>query len=267
VTRATTQSPVTEAITTANNESRLALAVFLTAGWPTRDAFTSVVRSVARHADIVEIGVPFSDPMADGVTIQEASHHAIRDGVTLDWILETVTDLGIDAPVLLMSYLNPLLAFGIERLGDALVDARVSGCIVPDLPLEESAVLRAPLRDRGLDLVQLVSPATPPGRLETVCRASHGFVYAVTVTGTTGGSRPMTEEVRRYLERVRRASPIPVLAGFGIRTPEQIIQLHGHAHGVIVGTALIEALRQNEDPTPFLESLWNATHLHTRVNQ
>ncbi len=265
MTQSVTQSPVTTAIEQASAESRLALAVFLTGGWPSRDVFPSVVRTLARYADIIEIGIPFSDPMADGTTIQEASHCAIHDGVTLGWILETITSVDVDVPVLVMSYLNPLLAYGIEPLADTLVGARVSGCIVPDLPLEESAFLRTPLHQHNLDLVQLVSPATPSDRLATVCAASDGFVYAVTATGTTGGSRQITDEMRQYLERVRGASPIPVLAGFGIRTAEHVTQFHGLVDGVIIGTALIDALRQSSDPTSFLETVANATHFSTRV--
>lgn len=236
-----------------------ALVAFLTAGFPDRDRFASLLARVAAAADVVEIGVPFSDPMADGVTIQRSSRVALEQGVDLRFILETVAAAGLAAPVLLMSYLNPLLAYGLERLAAEAVAAGVAGFIVPDLPLEECGPLRAALAPRGLALVQLVTPVTPAPRLERLCRESDGFVYAVTVTGTTGGSSQKEAGARArlasYLDRVRAVSPRPVCAGFGIRTPEQVAALAGHADGVIVGSALIEEIEAGRDPAAFLHSL------------
>ncbi len=171
---------------------------------------------------MVEIGVPFTDPMADGTTIQRASHAALQAGVSLSWILAELERLETKpaAPLLLMSYLNPLLAFGLEKLPAAAARAGVSGFIVPDLPLRRSADMRAALDSEGLSLVQMVTPVTPPERLKMLCAASQGFIYAVTMTGTTGKAVAVPDEVIAYLEQVRSVAPIPVCAGFGIRSRE-----------------------------------------------
>ncbi len=231
-----------------------AVAAFLTAGFPDPDRFADTLRSVASEADVVEVGVPFSDPMADGMTIQRASRVALEAGVTLPWILDGIRSARPAAPVLLMSYLNPLLARGLEALAEEAAGAGVAGLIVPDLPWEESEELRDALEPRGLGLVQMVTPVTPPDRLAVLCGASRGFVYAVTRTGTTGAAVDVAP-VLSFLDRVREVSPVPVLAGFGVRGPEQVRELAAHADGVIVGSALIETLERGEDPVAFLRSL------------
>jgi tryptophan synthase alpha chain len=154
-----------------------------------------------------------------------------------------------------MSYLNPLLAFGLDRLGAAALEAGVCGFIVPDLPFEESQALRDALAPHGLGLVQLVTPATPADRLETLCAESRGFVYAVTITGITGGGAGLPDEVTDYLEGVREVSPLPVCAGFGIRSRDDVARLSGAADGVIVGSALVEVLERGDDPGAFLAAL------------
>jgi tryptophan synthase alpha chain len=234
-----------------------ALVAFITAGYPEPREFLDVLRAVAGAADAVEIGVPFSDPMADGVTIQRSSQHAIEHGVSLKWILDELArrDYELASPVLLMSYLNPLLAFGLDRLAARAAEVGVSGVIVPDLPYEESAPLRAALDGRGLALVQLVTPATPPERLALLCGASQGFVYAVTRTGITGGESTLPAETAEYLAAVKAASQLPVCAGFGVRRPDQVATIARHADGVIVGSALVEVLERREDPARFLQSL------------
>ena len=245
------------AIAAARRSGRTALVGFLTAGFPRRDRFRDDLAAVAAAADVVEVGVPFSDPMADGTTIQRASFAALANGVTLPWILgevAAVTAAG-GAPVLLMSYLNPLLAYGLERLPRAAAAAGVAGFIVPDLPFEERAELRGALDREGLALVQMVTPVTPPQRLERLCADARGFVYAVTMTGTTGASAEVPADVLAYMDRVRRAAPVPVCAGFGIRTREQVARFAGHVDGVVVGSALVEALERGEDPRAFLASL------------
>jgi tryptophan synthase alpha chain len=234
------------------------LVAFLTAGYPEPREFLAVLRTVASVADAVEIGVPFSDPMADGVTIQRASQHAIEHGVSLRWILDELArrDYELEAPVLLMSYLNPLLAFGFDELAARAVEVGVSGFIVPDLPHEESAPLRAALDAFGLALVQLVTPATPPERLRRLCAASQGFVYAVTRTGITGGETALPADTASYLAAVKAAAAgLPVCAGFGVRGAEQVETIARHADGVIVGSALVEVLERGEDAAKFLKSL------------
>ena len=233
-----------------------ALVAFLTAGFPRREKFREQLAAVAAGADVVEIGVPFSDPMADGMTIQRSSREALSQGVTLQWILDELKAMAsVNKPLLLMSYLNPLLNYGYERLAAAAVAAGVCGFIVPDLPLDESAALRAALDTHGLALVQMVTPVTPPERLARLCAASQGFVYAVTMTGTTGKSVAVPAAVIDYLERVRAASQVPVCAGFGIRGREQVVRLRGHVDGVVIGSALVEVLERGESPQDWLATL------------
>ncbi len=234
-----------------------ALVAFLTAGYPTREGFQAALSAIASAADVIEIGVPFSDPMADGVTIQRSSETAIRNGVTLHWILDELAACKgkISTPLLLMSYLNPLVAYGYPQLARDAAAAGVSGFMVPDLPLEESAPLRDAFANEGLALVQFVTPATPADRLERLCKQSQGFVYAVTRTGITGGQSELPEDLTEYLSRVKAASPIPVCAGFGVRSAEQVRRIGEHADGVIVGSALVEVLEQGNDPAEFLASL------------
>jgi len=256
VSQATAQG-IQQALQQPKREGHPALVAFLTGGFPRREGWGDLLLQVAREADAVEIGVPFTDPMADGLTIQRSSQVALEQGVTLRWILDTLKALPErpQAPILLMSYVNPLLALGSEGLVGELQAAGVAGLIVPDLPLEEGAGLRAALDECGLGLVQLVTPITPEARVAELCQASGGFVYAVTVTGITGGKTADSGELVSYLQRVQAASPIPVLAGFGIRGPEQVATLGSAASGVIVGTALIECVERGDDPVAFLRSL------------
>ncbi|MBV9696568.1 MAG: tryptophan synthase subunit alpha, partial [Gammaproteobacteria bacterium] len=178
-----------------------ALVAYLTAGFPERARFADHLRTLAAAADLVEVGVPFTDPMADGVTIQLASLAALAQGVSLRWILDELERLQpLPAPVLLMSYLNPLLALGAEPLAARAAQAGVSGFIVPDLPLDESSVLRGGLGAQGLALVQMVTPVTEPARLKQLCAGSEGFVYAVTMTGTTGRQVEVPPAMLQYLD-------------------------------------------------------------------
>ena len=247
---------ITSAITAAAAGGEPALIAYLTAGFPKRESFAAHLEAIAAAANVVEIGVPFTDPMADGVTIQRASLAALAQGVTLRWILaEVAQHRELRAPVLLMSYLNPLLAFGVGELADSAARAGIAGFIVPDLPLDESSELSSALAARGIALVQMVTPVTEPQRLEDLCARSQGFVYAVTMTGTTGRNVAVPDEVIAYLERVRARSKLPVCAGFGIRSRAQVERLRGHVDGVVVGSALIEVLERGEDPARWLREL------------
>ena len=252
---------ITAAIRNAANTAGVALVPYITAGYPDRAKFMATLRAIAEVGDVIEVGVPFSDPMADGVTIQRASHAAIAAGVSLRWILAELKKAGeLPAPVVLMSYLNPLLQFGFDKLAAAALEAHVSGFIVPDLPLEESAELNTQLDARGIALIHLVTPATPEPRIKALCDASRGFVYAVTVKGITGGARALPAEVTGYLDRVKTLSRLPVCAGFGVRTPEQVRALSGHADGVVIGSALVEELEAGHDPVVFLTALRSRRH-------
>ena len=252
---------ISAAIHQAAQDGRPALVGFLTAGFPSRRGFKDNLAAVAEVCDVVEVGVPFTDPMADGATVQRASFAALADGVTLPWILEEVKSSRgrLKAPILLMSYLNPLLSLGLDALPRNAAAAGVAGFIVPDMPFEESADLKRALQTQGLALVQMVTPVTPPERLALLCRGAEGFVYAVTMTGTTGslaGKSPQVpQEVLEYMDRVKRCSSVPVCAGFGIRSREQVARFAGHVDGVVVGSALVEVLEQGLDVRAFLRSL------------
>ena len=233
-----------------------ALLPFFTAGHPSRNEFRSILAQLAEAGDVVEIGVPFSDPMADGVTIQRASEAALANGTTLEWILRELKahgDPGV--PLVLMSYYNPLLAYGIDRLAERCDACSIGGLIVPDLPWEESASVRALLQEQGVGLVQMVTPATPEARMRTLCEGSGGFVYAVTVTGVTGGERRVSDEMTGYVQRVSEYSRLPVCAGFGVRSAAQVQALSGVADGVIVGSAVVDCLERGQDAGAFLRAL------------
>lgn len=233
-----------------------AICAYVTAGYPDLDSFAGILRSVASAADVVEIGVPFTDPMADGMTIQRASRVALANGVTLQWIMELLrSEPSWGAPILLMGYYNPFFAFGLTDLGEAITDAGVSGLIVPDVPLEESGAIRAVLEPSNLALVQLVTPTTSSDRLERLAGATSGFVYAVTTTGVTGGSVDFADSDLDYLARVRKASTLPVLAGFGIRRADQVEALAPYVDGVVVGSALIDSIEARNDPGEFVAGL------------
>lgn len=248
---------IAEAIAAATRAGRPALVGYLTAGFPSRASFKQNLAAIAQVCEVVEIGVPFSDPMADGTTIQRASFAALADGVTLKWILSELASLEArpTSPILLMSYLNPLLAYGLDKLPRDAALAGVSGFIVPDLPFEESDDLRQALNREGLALVQMVTPVTPPERLARLCREAKGFIYAVTMTGTTGKALEVPDEVLGYMRRVKEHAAVPVCAGFGIRSQAQVARFAPHVDGVVVGSALVEALERGDDVTAFLKSL------------
>ena len=245
------------AISAANDAGQPALVPFITAGYPEPSDFISTLKAVAEAGNVVELGIPFSDPMADGMTIQRSSFEALQKGVSLKWIFDQLDSARgeIDAPLVMMSYLNPLLAFGYEALAERALAAGVCGFIVPDLPFEESTDIRRALEAKGLGLIQLVTPATPDDRLRTLCEASRGFVYAVTITGITGGGAGLPADLTDYLDKVSGMSNLPVCAGFGIREAEDVAAVGRHAAGAIVGSALVEVLERGEDPRNYLRSL------------
>lgn len=243
---------VTAAISGAGGH---AVCAYLTAGYPSPERFPGILEAVAAAADVIEVGIPFTDPMADGQTIQQASHHALMEGINLDIVFEILGDVDLAAPHVFMGYYNPFLAYGLDRLVDRMSAVGTSGLIVPDLPLEESAELIEMLESRGLGLIQLVAPTTPEERLHKLAAASRGFVYAVTTKGTTGGATAFSAEVLDYLDRVAAVSDLPVLAGFGVRERSQVAELTGHVDGVVVGSALIDAIDRGDDPARFLDGL------------
>lgn len=233
-----------------------AVVPYLTAGYPDIDSFVKWLDALCDVAPAVEVGVPFSDPMADGASIQESSRLALAGGASLGKVLAALETRDPDpTPLIVMSYLNPLLAFGVDRLMPRFADAGVCALVIPDLPLEESGVVAAPAERAGIGLVQMVTPLTDPDRLRVLCSESQGFVYAVTMTGTTGGAVADSEAVGEYLDRVRSHADAPVLAGFGVRTRDQVRALAPHCEGVIVGSAIVEAISSGRSPVDLVEEL------------
>jgi tryptophan synthase alpha chain len=229
---------------------------YLTGGFPSMGGFAEALNALASGSPAIEIGIPFSDPMADGLTIQESSRAALEQGATLGSILGQIESVGpIGADLVVMSYLNPLLAYGLDRLLPRLASAGVAALVVPDLPFEESGPLSQTAAESGIGLVQLVSPVTTPARAALLGAESSGFTYAVTMTGTTGGTVGIGADLVSYLEMVRAASVAPVLAGFGVRSKEQVAALAPYCDGVIVGSALVEVLAAGRDVVSFVEGL------------
>ena len=224
---------------------------FVTAGFPTADATGPIVAAMAEAgADIVEIGMPFSDPLADGPTIQRSSEVALRNGTTVAGTLDVVRELRGDAlitPVVLMGYLNPLIAYGLDRFLTDAVAAGVDGLIVPDLPLDEAADYLEGCRQHGLSATFLVAPNAPDGRVLKVDEASTHFNYCVTVTGVTGARGDIDDRTIEFLQRMRRLAAKPFVVGFGIKRGAHVRVLGPHADGVVVGSALIDAIEADGD--------------------
>jgi tryptophan synthase alpha chain len=222
-----------------------ALVCFLTAGFPTLDATVPLVRAVEKGgADIIELGMPFSDPIADGPVIQHSSQIALQQGMTLDTILSNVQSIRrqSDIPLVLMGYLNPIVAYGAEKFFTAAAFTGVDGIILPELPFEESGRYKEILESNNLANILLVTPTTPPGRIALIDQASRGFLYCVSTTGVTGASKKSISD--RYLRAVKKsAKKNPVLVGFGITSSNDAHRIARAADGVIVGSALIRMIR------------------------
>jgi tryptophan synthase alpha chain len=225
----------------------IALIPYVTAGYPAVEASLDFVEMAAEAgADAVEIGLPFSDPVADGPTIQFASHQSLQAGFRMRPFLEALAIRKRPCPLIVMTYLNPLLALGGDVFSRLAV-AGVCAVVVPDLPEEESAAFTAEGARFGIDVVLLVAPTSSPQRLRRIGAASRGFVYVVGVVGTTGARREADPELPHILDRVRAAAPLPLVAGFGLSEPSHVRAITAHADGAIVGSRLVEAIRQGED--------------------
>jgi tryptophan synthase alpha chain len=249
---------IADAFSLAIGYQRGALMPYFTLGFPTGPASLEVVEAIAAAgADLIELGLPFSDPLADGPTIQRSTQIALENGMTINECLKMVRTLrerGVSIPLLLMGYYNPILAYGPEGfVADACL-AGADGLIVPDLPLEEAAVLEGACRQNGLALVYLVAPTTPEARLAQVTAHSTGFVYIVSLTGVTGARASLAEGLPEFLQRVRRVTDKPLAVGFGISTPEQAAQVGALAEGVIVGSAVIDIAGKSAHPAALVGS-------------
>jgi len=230
------------------HEGRPAFVAFLTAGDPSLDRTVAAALELeAAGVDVLELGVPFSDPLADGPVIQRSSERALAGGVTLSRVIETVLRIRerSELPLVLFSYLNPLLQRGVERvLGDA-ARAGVDGVLVTDLPPEEAGEWISAARAAAIDTIFLASPTSPDERLRRVAEASRGFVYAISRTGVTGERQALSDDARPLVERLRSLSDVPVALGFGISTPEQVKQASAVADAVVVGSALVRFLEEH----------------------
>ncbi|MBI5368725.1 MAG: tryptophan synthase subunit alpha [Planctomycetes bacterium] len=225
---------------------RPALIPYFMAGYPSvASSREAILRAVEAGADVVEIGAPFSDPLADGPSIQYASHQALAGGMDLAGALKIAESCAarMTAPRVLMTYMNVLMAGGFERSLARVRAAGVSGLIVPDLSLEAGREFAPAVDESGLDLIQLAAPTTPAARLGALARASRGFLYLVSVTGVTGARAALPADIRAFAARARAATRLPLCVGFGISTPEQAATLARAADGVVIGSALVNLLR------------------------
>ena len=225
----------------------LAFMPYQTAGFPTLGESLKNLQLLAQHgADLLELGIPFSDPMADGPTIQHSSQVALENGVRLRDVLAALQPIELPCPLVMMSYLNPLLAYGRERLLADMQAARVTGLIVPDLALEEAEAWHSAARPHGVSLVFLLAPTSTDARIARIAELTDGFIYAVSLTGTTGARDALHAGLPRFLDRIRAITDKPIVVGFGISTPEHVRALHGQADGVVVASRIIDAIRRGE---------------------
>ena len=238
----------------------LKLVVYMMAGHPNRKKSVEVAKRLAASGvAALEIGVPHSDPLADGPVIQKAGQIALDHGMTVDACLELASEVsGVGAPVVLMSYVNPILAHDPRRFAADAAQAGVAGVIVPDMPIEEAEPVASWLRSASLDTVFMVAPTTAPNRIGAICERSSGFVYCVTLTGITGVRKDLPAGLKDLVGSVRERTELPVAAGFGISRPEHMKSLRGIADAAVVGSAIVAEIDAGKDPTPMVKELLKA---------
>jgi len=230
-----------------------ALIPYITVGYPTVEATLKVVPLLAsRGCDIVELGIPFSDPLADGATIQKASFRALQNGITPGLCLEVAKELSqkVETPLVFMTYFNPVFSYGLEEFCGACASSGVSGLIIPDLPMEEGLELEAITQRQGLDLIYLLAPTSTDERIRLVAERSRGFIYLVSVTGVTGARDRLPANLNAFVTRVRKVATRPLCVGFGISTPEQARQVARIADGVIIGSRIIQLMEAEDSFIP-----------------
>jgi len=232
-----------------NQPEHTALIPYVTVGYPSIEATLKVVPLLAScGCDIVELGIPFSDPLADGVTIQKASFRALQNGVTPNLCLEVAKQLSheVDIPLVFMSYFNPVFRYGVEEFCSACASSGVSGLIIPDLPPEEGSELEASTQKQGLDLIYLLAPTSTETRIRLVAERSRGFIYLVSVAGVTGARDSLPAHLEAFVAMVRQVAAQPLCVGFGISTPEQARRVAWIADGVIVGSRIIQYMEADD---------------------
>lgn len=233
------------------------LIPYVMAGYPGLERAIELGRAYARAgAAAIEVGVPYSDPLADGPVVQRAGQTALEAGTTLGDALRTAAAIAIEgAPIVLMTYVNPVLAAGAEQFAREAADAGVAGVIVPDLPAEEAQPVTAPLREAGVDTIFMVAPTSPGSRIHGIAERSSGFLYCVTLAGVTGARHRLAPGLEALLGRVRAATELPLAAGFGISRPEHLRRLVGMADAAVVASALLERTHRGDDPLTLVEAL------------
>src|SRR5262249_26385488 len=234
-------------------EGRRGFIPYITAGDPSLDLTYQIIPELERSgADVIELGVPFSDPMADGPVIQRASERALANHVSVRDCLDVVRRVRqkSEVPIVLFSYLNPLLSIGLDRLGDEIREAGVDGVLATDLVPEEAGEFKASIEAAGINLIFLVAPTSTDERIKLIAEASSGFVYAVSRTGVTGVRQSLSEAAASLVERVRRFTELPVAVGFGVSTPEHVSEVWQHADAAVVGSRIVSEIESStNDPT------------------
>ena len=231
---------------TLRSAGRTALVPFVTVGFPDIETSRALAAVIAESgADMIELGIPFSDPLADGPTIQSSSFRALEQGVTLHTALEALGGLrggGVDIPLIFMGYFNPFLRYGLERFVQDAAAAGLDGLIVPDLPTEEAGPFKILCEQRGIYMTPLLAPTSTDERIEQACKGAHGFIYCVSVTGVTGARRELASGLSELVARIRRHTDLPVLVGFGVSERRHVEEIGRLADGAVVGTALLDAI-------------------------
>lgn len=245
-----------ETFSQAQREGRKLLIPYLTAGFPSEQDFVALAgRFLSGSADILEVGMPFSDPLADGPTIQFSSQQALQNGMTVRKMLKLLgrVDNPYDRPIVIMSYINPMLQFGLKEFAAAAREVGVSGVVIPDVICEEGDDMQSTLESAGIDTIYLLARTSTPERRRMILNRSRGFVYLVSVSGVTGARRQLPDDLNGWIRGVRSESPTPVAVGFGISSPEVARQIGRDADAVIVGSAIIDILRNGYGPTRAIE--------------
>ena len=238
----------------------LKLIGYVMAGHPNKKRSIEIGKRLASSGiAALEIGIPFSDPLADGPVIQKAGQAALEHGMTVEGALEVAAAVAAEgAPVVLMTYINPVLSHDPRKFAAEAAQARVAGVIIPDLPVEESEPVAGWLRSAALDTIFLIAPTTTEERIASICSHSSGFVYCVTVTGITGARKDLPEGIKGLLDLVRKHTQLPVAAGFGISRPEHMKALRGSADAAVVGSAIVAEIDKGADPVPLVKELLKA---------